>query len=151
MAVPEEHRAPYLETPLLMASLQDCHTNGQVWYALPGAHYYMPAGGCRGIYSRPHLRCKPLHHSCKMGYNYAQGYSVSPPHPRRASTLLKSSPEICFRISVGCRLCRVLTSTGVGKLEWDVQPGWLRDFFHTVLFYFVLFFHPAQSSWSEVF
>ena len=59
----------------------------------------------------------------KMGYNYAQGHSVSLPHLGRASTLLKSSPEVCFGISVGCKLCRVLTSTVVGKLEWDTQLG----------------------------
>ena len=120
---PKEHRAPDLETPFLMTSPWDCHTSRQIWYALPGACYYKPAGGCRSIYSRPHGRHKPLHHSCKMGYNYAQGNSISLPHLGRASTLLKSSPEICFRISVGCKLCRVLTSTGVGKLEWDTQSG----------------------------
>ena len=65
MAVPKEHRAPDSKTPLLAASLQDCHTSRQRWYALPGAHYYMPAGGCRGTYSRPHGRSEPLHHSCK--------------------------------------------------------------------------------------
>ena len=27
----------------------------------------------------------------------------------------------------------------------------VRDFVHSVLFYFALFFHPAQVSWSEVF
>ena len=30
MAVPKEHRTPDLETPLLTASLQDCHTSGQI-------------------------------------------------------------------------------------------------------------------------
>ena len=34
-------------------------------------------------------RCQPMHHSRKKGNNYAQGYSVGPPHPRRASMDLK--------------------------------------------------------------
>ena len=105
MAVPKEHRAPDLETPLLAASPWDSHASRQIWHALPGMCYYMPAGSCRGIYSRPHGRCKPLCHPCKTGHNYAQGHSVTLPHLGRPSTLLKSSPEICFRISVGCKLC----------------------------------------------
>ena len=113
----------------------------------------MPAGGCRGIYSRPHGRCEPLHYSCKMGYNYAQGHSVSPPHLSRASTLLKSSPEICFGISVGCRLCGIFYQ----YRGWEVRVGytvgivWDFVYVNSVLFYVVLFFCPAQASWSKFF
>ena len=46
---------------------------------------------------------------------------VSLPHLWRASALLKSSPEICFRVSIGCRLYRVFTSTGIGKLDWETR------------------------------
>ena len=34
LGVPKEQRAPYLETPLLTASLQDSPRSGQIWYAL---------------------------------------------------------------------------------------------------------------------
>ena len=42
-------------------------------------------------------RCQPMHHSCKKGNYYAQGYSVGPPHSRRVSMNPKSSPnrQIC--------------------------------------------------------
>ena len=113
----------------------------------------MPAGSCRGIYSRPHRRHEPLHHSCKMGYSYAQGYSVSLSHPGRASTLLKSSSEICFRISVGCRLCGILDR----YRGWEVRVGytvgiiWDFVYVNSILLYVVLFFCPAQVGWSKVF
>ena len=66
----------------------------------------------------------------------------------RASTLLKSSLEICFGISVGCKLCRVLTGTGVGKLEWDTQPGLYGILFMWIEFCFMLFCFSAQSRWA---
>ena len=100
--------------------------------AIQVGKYDMCFEGCAIIYLQKaaevyivgtHGRCKPLHHSCKKGYKYSQGHSVSLLHLGRASTLLKYSPEICFGISVGCKLCRVLTGTGVRKLEWDTQPG----------------------------
>ena len=43
-----------------------------------------------------------LCHRCKTGDNYAQGHSVSPPHPGRASTLLKSSSKQANLLFVGC-------------------------------------------------
>ena len=49
----------------------------------------MPAGGCRGIFGVSFGRHQPMHHSRKKGNNYAQGYSVGLPHPRRASMDLK--------------------------------------------------------------
>ena len=44
---------------------------------------------------------------------------LNPPHPRRASTILKSSLEICFGVSVGCRLCGVLDQYE----GWEVKVG----------------------------
>ena len=64
----------------------------------------MLAGSCRGILGRPHGRCQPLHHTCKTGDNYAQGYSSSPVHLWRAYALVKSSPKsvLVFLLVVGC-------------------------------------------------
>ena len=141
----------------------------QIWHALPGVHYYMPAGGCRGICSRPHGRCKPLCHPYKTVYNYVQGHSVSPLHLGRASTVLRSSPEICFRMSVGCRLCRVCFDQYWG---WQVIVGYTVELCRVLSFFYVnsvlfcfstkprqdevrffsfTFFCPAQVSWSNVF
>ena len=122
-------RAHDLETPLLVASLWDNHTSRQMWHALPGAHYYIPARSCRGIYSRPHGRCKPLHHSCKTGYNYAQGYSVSLPQLGRASTLLKSSQKSVSEFSVGCRLCGIFDQYRGWEVRVDTQSGLYRILF----------------------
>ena len=44
----------------------------------------------------------PMCHSCKKGNNYAQGYSVGLPHPRRASIDLKSSSKQANLLIVGC-------------------------------------------------
>ena len=62
----------------------------------------MPAGGCRSILGWSHGRCQPLHHTCEMGDNYAQGYSVSLPHPGRASLVLESSSKQANLLFVGC-------------------------------------------------
>ena len=62
----------------------------------------MLAGGCRSILGVSHGRCQPLHHSHKKGDNYAQRYSVSPPHPRRASKVLKGSSKQENLLFVGC-------------------------------------------------
>ena len=72
LTVLKEHRAPYQETPLLMASPWDSPSSGQNWSVLPREHHYMPAGGCRSICGWPHGRCQPLCHTCEMGDNYAQ-------------------------------------------------------------------------------
>ena len=120
---------------------------------VPGVHYYMPAGSCRGIYSRPYGRHEPLHHSCKMSYNYAQGHSVSPLHPGRASTLLKSFPEICFRISVGCKLCRVFDQ----YRGWEVRVGytagivWDSVYVNSVLFYLFCFSAQPRQAGARFF
>ena len=102
--VSKEHRAPHSETPLPTVSLWYSSWSGQVWFALPGAHYNMLAGNCRSIYSSSHGRHQPLCHTHKMGDNYAQGYSASLAHPWRASVLLKSSPKSVsvFLLVVGC-------------------------------------------------
>ena len=102
LAVPKQHWAPYQETPLLMVSLWDSPWSGQIWSALPREHNNMPAGSCRSIFGWSHGRCQPLHHTCKMGDNYAQRYSVSPPHLGRASPILKSSSKQANLLFVGC-------------------------------------------------
>ena len=50
-------QSSYLEIPLLLVTLPDSPRSGQIWFVLPGVHYYMPTARCRGIYSRPHGRC----------------------------------------------------------------------------------------------
>ena len=62
----------------------------------------MPAGSYRGIFGESHGRRQPLHHTCEMGDNYAQGHSVSQPHLGRESTLLKSSSKQANLLFVGC-------------------------------------------------
>ena len=62
----------------------------------------MLAGSCRGIFGHYHGRHQPLYHTCKKGNNYAQGHSVSPPHPGRASKILKSSSKQANLLFVGC-------------------------------------------------
>ena len=62
----------------------------------------MPAGGCRSILGQSHGRCQPLCHTREMGDNYAQGYSVSPLHPGRASPVLESSSKQANLLFVGC-------------------------------------------------
>ena len=120
LVVPKKHRAPYLEIPLLAISLQDSPWSGKIWHVLPGAHYHMFAGSCRSIYSRPHGRCKPLHHTCKNGNNYGQGHSVSLMHPWRASLILTSflKSVLVFLLVVGC--VGFLPVQGDGKLKWDL-------------------------------
>ena len=41
-------------------------------------------------------------YTCEMGDNYAQGYSVSLPHPGRASSVLESSSKQANLLFVGC-------------------------------------------------
>ena len=62
----------------------------------------MPTGGCRSILGQSHGRHQPLCHTCKTGDNYAQGYSVSLPHPGRASPVLESSSKQTNLLFVGC-------------------------------------------------
>ena len=62
----------------------------------------MPAGGCRGIFGVSFGRHQPMCHTCKKGNDYAQGHSVSPLHPRRASRDLKSSSKQANLLIVGC-------------------------------------------------
>ena len=62
----------------------------------------MPAGSYRGIFGISFGRCQPMCHPCKKGNNYAQGCSVGPPHLRRASIDLKSSPKQANLLIVGC-------------------------------------------------
>ena len=104
LTVLKEHWAPHQETPLLTVSPWGSPWSGQIWLALPRKCHYMPAGSCRSICDWSHGRCQPLCHICKKGDNFAQGYSVSPLHPGRASTILKNLPT---GKSVGCRLCGV--------------------------------------------
>ena len=77
----------------------------------------MPAGSCRNICGWSHGRCQPLHHTCKTGDNYAQRYSVSPLHPGRASTILKSSSKQANLLFVGCAgfFPLFVFSSGTGK------------------------------------
>ena len=53
-------------------------------------------------FGQSHGRCQPLHHTCEMGDNYAQRYSVSLPHPGRASKILKSSSKQANLLFLGC-------------------------------------------------
>ena len=62
----------------------------------------MPAGSFRNIFGSSYGRCQPLHHTCKMGDNYAQRYSVSPLDLVRASKILKSSSKQANLLFVGC-------------------------------------------------
>ena len=62
----------------------------------------MPAGGCRSILGQSHGRCQPLCHTCDMGDNYDQGYSVSLLHLGRASSVLESSSKQANVLFVGC-------------------------------------------------
>ena len=57
----------------------------------------------------------------QKGHDYAHRHSVSLLHPWRASTLLKSSPEICFGVSVGCRLCGIFYQ----YRGWEVKVGYI--------------------------
>ena len=130
MAVPKEHRAPDLD----LSFLQLVHK-----MALQVGKYDMCFQGCTiiclqeaaGAYIVGLMEDENLCtiHS-KLGYNYAQGHSVSLLHPGGASTVLRSSQEICFRVSVGCRLCGVF----VWYWGWEVRVG------YTVKLYRVLFF-----------
>ena len=85
----------------------------------------MPAGGCRGIFGVSFGRHQPMHHTCKKGNDYAQGHSVSPPHPRRASRDLKSSSKQANLLIVGCvgffLFCLCLVPVQGRELRWEVQ------------------------------
>ena len=81
----------------------------------------MPAGGCRGIFGVSFGRHQPMHHTCKKGNDYAQGHSVSLPHPKRASRDLKSSSKQANLLIVGCvgffsLLFMFSSGTGEGNL-----------------------------------
>ena len=90
----------------------------------------MPAASCRSIFGQSHGRYQPLHHTCEMGDNYAQGHSVSPLHLGRASTILKSSSKQANLLFVGCVGFLFVFSSGTGegnlsgrkkyKLIWDL-------------------------------
>ena len=75
----------------------------------------MPAGSCRNIFGQSHGRCQPLHHTCKLGDNYAQGHSVSLPHLGRESTVLKSSSKQADLLFVGCVGFLFVFSSGTGE------------------------------------
>ena len=75
----------------------------------------MPAGSCRSIFGWSHGRCQPLHHTCKMGDNYAQGHSVSLLHLGRASTVVKSSPKQANLLFVGGVGFLFVFSSGTGE------------------------------------
>ena len=140
----------WLRNSLLMASPWDSSTNGQIWYVLPGACYHMPAGSCRGIYSQPHGRCKPLCHAkwvTIMPKDIQLARHIHGEHLHYWNPPQKSVSE--FLLVVGC--VGFLTSTGAGKLEWDTL---LNDAGFCFFFSYVnslLFFCPAQVSWSMVF
>ena len=83
----------------------------------------MLAGGCRSILGWSHGRCQPLCHTCKMGDNYAQGYSVSPLHLGRASKILKSSSKQANLLFVGCAgfsLCLCLVPVQGREFKWEI-------------------------------
>ena len=69
------------------------------------------------IFGWSHGRHQPLHHTCEMGDNYAQGHSVSLPHLGRASTVLKSSSKQANLLFVGCVGFLFVFSSGTG--EWN--------------------------------
>ena len=90
----------------------------------------MPAGGCRSIFGVSFGRCQPMCHTHQKGNYYAQGHSVSPPHPRRATM----NPKKLLQTGkpVVCRLCRVflfclcLVLVQGRELKWAehaTQPG----------------------------
>ena len=124
----------------------------------------MPAGSCRSILGQSHGRCQPLCHTCKMGNNYAQRYSVSPLHLGRASPILKSSSKQVNLLSVGCVGSFCLCSVPVQGRErkWEKNAKLVRDL---VCYTFLssvgkkikknkpmishLLYHPAQVSWSD--
>ena len=88
----------------------------------------MPAGSCRSILGQSHGRHQPLHHTCKTGDNYTQGYSVSLPHLGRASKILKSSSKQANLLFVGCAgfsLCLCLVLVQGREFKWANMQNWL--------------------------
>ena len=112
----------------------------------------MPAGSCRGIYSWSHGRHQPLHHTCKKGDNYAQGYSVSLPHPGRASEVLNSSLQANLLV-VGCVGFFFIFWYRGRELKWEEVLHLIWHLFLFIHFNPMIscpFFCPAQVSWSNV-
>ena len=92
----------------------------------------MPAGSCRSVFGQSHGRHQPLHHICKTGDNYAQRYSVSPPHLGRASPILKSSSKQANLLFVGCVgfFCLCLVLVQGRECKWEKDAKLVRDLFH---------------------
>ena len=116
----------------------------------------MPAGSCRGIYSWPHGRCQPLHHTCKNGDNYAQRCLVSPPHLRRASEIINSSSQANLLV-VGCVgfffFCLFVNWYRGRERNWETAQYLIWDLFSVTCSYPMIshpFFYPTQVSWSDV-
>ena len=119
----------------------DCPRSWQNRHVLPGEHHHMPAGSCRGIFGVSFGRCQPMCHPHKKGNNYAQGCSVGPPHPRRASIDLKSSSKQANLLIVGCvgffLFCLCLVPIQGRELKWEAQVKQTRDFwFIKILIFF---------------
>ena len=113
LSIPKEHRPINIGTPFFTFSLWDSHWSKQVWSALPGACYFDSAGSCRGIFGLAPGRCQPLHNPHEMCNNYAQRHTINMTYPWRASLLLKVLlPEVCFSLSIGCRLCGIFWYQG---------------------------------------
>ena len=89
----------------------------------------MPAGSCRSILGQSHGRHQPQHHTCKMGDNYAQRYSVIPLHLGRASPVLKSSSKQANLLFVGCVgfFCLYLVLVQGRELKWEKKAKLVRD------------------------
>ena len=99
LLVPKEHRAPYSEIVLLMASLWDSPWSGQIWPMLPGTCHIVSAGSCRGIFGWASGRYQPLYHTCKKGDNYAQRHSVSLAHMWESISIIRNLlPKVCFSL-----------------------------------------------------
>ena len=126
LPVPKEHRAVYLQKALLTASSWNSPRGRQIWPVLPGACHLVSAGSCGGIFGWAHGRCKPLHHTCLKGNNYALKHSFRLVHIWRASSVLKSislKSVLVFLLVVGC----------VGFCQYK---GW--EFSWVLLFTFIM-------------
>ena len=85
------------------------------------------------------------------GYNYAQGYSVSPLHLGRASEVLNSLQA--NHIVVGCVGFLFVFWYRGRELKWEEVLHLIWDLFLFIHFYPMIshpFFCPAKVSWSNV-
>ena len=119
-----------METPLLMASLPkkwakiDMHFQGSTIICLQEAAEAFLVSLLED--------CQPMCHTCKKGDNYAQGYSVGPLHPGRASKILKGPSKQANLLFVGCvgffLFCLFLVPVQGREFKWVKHTKTARDF-----------------------